>query len=121
MKLGNYQILAFAWLCRCFGKEIARNKRERAFRFGEEAIELLQASELSKDDVINLVNYVYSREIGDPVDEIGGAIVCLTVLAEVHNVDLEMASEHALQKCEVNSEKIRTKGIAKPVNIRGYV
>lgn len=67
--------------------------RESAFRFGEEAIELLQ-TDLTEDEVIALVCRVYSRPVGDPVMEVGQAGICLAMYAENIGVSLDEEMNH---------------------------
>lgn len=97
------------WLLSCMGPTITKNKRERNFRFGEEALELLQAAGCSKSDVLDLVEYVYGRERGDLEQEIGGTMVCLAALCTAHGINLELAGNLELDRCWNNIDKIRAK------------
>ncbi len=101
------------WLLSCMGPKIAKNKHERNFRFGEEALELLQAAGCSKSDVLDLVEYVYGRDVGDLEQEIGGTMVCLAALCTAHGLNLDIAENLELARCWNNIDKIRAKHDAK--------
>lgn len=70
------------WACATFGAATADNTTERTQRFAEEAVELVQAVGLSKEAMLNLVEYVYSRPAGKINQEIGQVGVSLLALAE---------------------------------------
>ena len=53
---------------------------ERAMRFAEEAIELVQACGLEASEVERLVNYVFAKPPGEIHQEIGGVMVTLFAL-----------------------------------------
>lgn len=72
----------FAWALKCFGEVRTRSRRERAFRFLEESIELAQAEEVPLEKVLELVGYIYSRKQGVPAEELGGVGVTLLAYAE---------------------------------------
>jgi hypothetical protein len=73
-----------------FGIE-TMNTDERIARFIEEAIELAQAENMTKERVEAIVNYVFSRPKGDPFQELGG--VGVTLLAYSGHVG--MSADHA--------------------------
>lgn len=64
-ELEQYQRRCRTWAIECFGKHYALAQDERSFRFLEEALELVQASGLSYNDVMNSVDYVFNRAAGD--------------------------------------------------------
>ena len=76
------------WVRNTFGQKFL-NDRERAFRFIEEALELVQSIGLSIADVAAIGNHVYDRPPGDYPDEMGGVMITLEALAEHLGVDLE--------------------------------
>lgn len=102
------------WMRDCFVTPDAMTLEQRAFRFGEEANELLQASGISREDAHRLVDYVYDREIGAIEQEIGGVGVTLLGVAEVANITAQVAIERELHRCIQNTEKIREKDRQKP-------
>lgn len=73
------------------GVKAALDRRERARRLVEEAIELAQAEGVPEHEVALIAQRVFSRPIGDPVTE--GGDVGLTYLAWTHAAGLDM---HAL-------------------------
>lgn len=77
MDIPALQARISGWVIRTFGGACLFDLRERAQRVVEEAIELGQAERLSKDDVQRILDRVYSRPVGEPVQETGGLAVCL--------------------------------------------
>ena len=69
------------WTLRTFGAE-SMTIEQRTLRFLEEALEVAQCF-VSKEDAQRLLDYVYTRPVGNPKQEIGGVGVTLLVLAEV--------------------------------------
>ena len=72
---------ALDWAQRCFGWEHVGNRKERALRLVEEAIELCQAVDVDADKVQEVVKSVYSRPHGDPVQEMGGVLLTAYVMS----------------------------------------
>lgn len=116
--LKKYQSDCNEWALQCFGTAVATDLKERRQRFLEEAIELAQASGADKDEIIKLVDYVFSRPIGDRFQEVGGVMVTLAVLCSPINVDLQDAVETELTRVQGRIEKIRLKHQSKPLSIR---
>ncbi len=71
----------YDWAVNTFGI-VATSQDERAARFLEEAIELVQAMGLSEIMAEAILARVYSRNPGDPAQEIGQAQLTLECLAE---------------------------------------
>lgn len=72
-----------------FGANNMVNRRERALRFLEEALELAQSTGLSAEDVETVKTYVFSRPVEPHVGkELGGTLVTLFALADAHKSDL---------------------------------
>lgn len=89
-----------------------------AYRFAEEALELVQACGASKEDVLRLVEYVYDRSMGEPAQEVGGVMVTLAALCFCNQIDLGSAAETELERVWQKIEKIRAKQAAKPEGVR---
>ena len=102
------------WLVRCFGERIARDKAERNHRFIEEALELVQSTGCSIEEVIRAVDYVYARPVGEPRQEVGGVMVTLAALCSAHVMDMEACGFGEIRRCELKSEEIREKQKLKP-------
>ena len=102
-----------AWVVACMGEEAANNKAERNFRFIEEAIELVQSCGCSKEDVLKIVDYVFSRPVGESFQEVGGTMTTLASLCNAQGIGLDFAAEAELARCWTLVDKIRAKALAK--------
>ena len=119
LKGGQGEAVAFQssvqpWMLACFGAEISTDRQERNHRFLEEALELVQACGATESEAHQLVDYVYGREIGDPVQEVGGVMVTLAALCLAHGMDMHAAGETELARIWTKVEQIRAKQAAKP-------
>lgn len=116
----EFQKRCLGWAQHAFSyaPKLVTSHRERALRYGEEAIELLQACGLSTADIQNLTAYVYSRPVGEITDEIGGSLVCLAALSSSYDISLEVAGDWAIAKCWDKVDAIRVKHADKPLAIR---
>lgn len=92
-------LIAVEWGLRCFGAAHMNDKRVRALRFAEEAIELAQACGVPHDKAAELVRVVYSRPAGLDLQEVGGSMVTLTVLCHALGIDLEEAFQIEVRRC----------------------
>lgn len=110
----SFQTRVQPWLMECFGPIIAGDKEERNHRFIEEALELVQACGCSQSEAHQLVDYVYGRPVGDPVQEAGGVMVTLAALCLAHGMDMHDAGETELARIWTKVEQIRAKQAAKP-------
>lgn len=88
------------WATEMFGP-IARDRRERACRFLEEAIELAQAEGLNIETVDKIIWRVYSRPPGQSPKEVGQARMTLNCLA--WNMGLEAGAEEKKEWDRVRS------------------
>lgn len=100
-----------------FGFPAMTDKRERALRFLEEALELVQACGLKESDVQRMSYHVFSRDAGDTDQELGGAGVTLYALAHARGFNLETLVDHEIARVARNKDKIRKKSALKPDNI----
>ena len=73
---------------------------ERLARFFEEVNETCQAFGMSREDAHKLVDYTYSRPVGDPAKEIGAAMLTLASLSVVAGLDLSACAEADLEKLQ---------------------
>lgn len=110
----DFQSSVEPWMMACFGAEIASDVVERNHRFIEEALELVQATGCSKEDVLMLVDYVYGRPVGDPPQEVGGVMVTLAALCLANRMHMHDAGEVELARIWTKVEKIREKQRNKP-------
>jgi hypothetical protein len=104
------------WTVRTFGRTTANDRKERAHRFLEEALELAQASGCDFPETLVLAMYVYRRPVGVFPQEVGGTLVTLAALCAAHSVNMDVAAEAELARCHENSVRIRAKHAAKPRN-----
>ena len=102
------------WLQACFGSEISADIVERRHRFTEEALELLQAMDGTRDEALQLVDYVFGRPKGDPHQEVGGVMITLAALCLATGRDMHQSGEDELARIWTKVEKIRAKQAAKP-------
>ncbi|WP_198650641.1 hypothetical protein [Agrobacterium pusense] len=102
------------WLLECFGPVLVADKTERADRFIEEALELLQSVGYPAERILALLSYVYGRPIGEPVQEVGGTMVTLAAFCISHDIDMDEAAKTELARVWTKIEAIRAKQAAKP-------
>ncbi|WP_230958906.1 hypothetical protein [Burkholderia stagnalis] len=102
------------WLLECFGAEIASDRAERNHRFLEEALELVQACGCTASEAHQLVDYTFSRPLGEPTQEIGGVMVTLAALCLANGRDMHAAAEAELARVWTKVEQIRAKQATKP-------
>lgn len=93
------QGLVIDWGAKCFGADHMRDPIVRAARFLEEAAELVQAVGLPKDHAQRTLDYVYSREPGDPVQEMGGVSNTQYALAGALNLSVAECEEREITRC----------------------
>lgn len=84
---------------------------ERTDRFFEEATETAQAFGMDVDDAHRLVDYVFTRPVGERKKEVGAAFVTLTSLCIVADIDVMECAEADLEKLgrPESIERIRKK------------
>lgn len=102
------------WMQKCFGPVISADKIERNYRFLEEALELVQSYGCTKSEALQLVDYVFSRPVGDPHQEIGGVMITLAALCNADHRSFELAGEDELDRVWSKIEQIRAKQASKP-------
>ena len=111
----SFQVRCRAWTLSCFGEMIAADVIERNHRFLEEALELVQSLGCTASEAHHLVDYVFGREIGEPMQELGGVMVTIAALCNAHEgLDMSKAAERELLRCWEKIEKIREKQKQKP-------
>jgi hypothetical protein len=110
----KFQAGVGSWMQFCFGSIISSNAQERNHRFLEEALELVQSCGCTQDEAYQLVNYVFTRPVGDKEQETGGVLVTLAALCNAHNLDMHACGDSELSRIWSKVEEIRTKQAAKP-------
>ena len=99
-----------AWVSDRFGPESLSNPMERADRLLEEAIEMQQAiygeagggrqGNAGERRALAMVRHVYSKEPGDPRQEMGGVMTCALALGHRLGVRLDLAAQTELTRIE---------------------
>lgn len=102
-----------------FGDENMDNKAERLMRFGEEALELLQAGGFSEEQVYQLVAYVYDRPKEQVIGkEFAGSLLTLFAAASAHGEDLVELFDAETKRILAKKDQCRAKHAAKPATVR---
>lgn len=114
MDLSEFQRGVGSWLITCFGMEIAEDRTERNHRFLEEALELVQSTGCTASEAHQLVDYVFNRPVGDPPQEVGGAVVTLAALCFAHDLNLSDCARTELTRIHGKISQIREKQANKP-------
>lgn len=110
----NFQSRVVGWWRQCLGGiEETLQSSQRVHRFVEEALELAQACDISREECLALVDYVYGRPTGEVGQEVGGVLTTLAVLCEGRGMDMTECGENELARCWRNMDKIRAKQAAK--------
>lgn len=102
------------WMMACFGPEISSDRLERGDRLLEEVFELLQSGDYPRERIRALEEYTYSREKGDPAQEVGGVMITLAAYCLAHSLNMHEAGETELARIWTKVEAIRAKQAAKP-------
>ncbi len=111
----SFQSEVDQWMDACFGDQIKADQLERGDRFIEEALELAQTMPgFGADRAHALVDYVFSRPVGDRFQEVGGVMVTLAALCNAAELDLRGAAALELARVWTKVEAIRAKQAAKP-------
>lgn len=104
------------WMMETFSMEVTRDTTERNHRFLEEALELVQSLNCTREEAHMLVDYVFGRPIGAPEQEVGGVSVTLAALCNAAGMDATECAERELARCWLNIDRIRAKQAGKPRN-----
>ena len=98
---GSYgldQAVVEGWVRRTFGDKIMDNPKERATRVLEEALELSQAMDVPREEVLRLVAVIYDHPVGEVPQEIGGLIVTLLALCAHRGVRLDDLAQREIAR-----------------------
>lgn len=115
----TFQQRVAPWMQECFGPVVAADKVERFDRFIEEAFELAQSCGYDRGRITALIDYVWSRPLGEPTQELGGVMTTLAALALAHGLDMHAAADTELARISQPAviDKIRRKQAAKARDI----
>jgi hypothetical protein len=92
----SFQQRVQPWMLECFNAEIAADVVERGDRLLEETLELLQSGGYDQARVAALRDYVWSRPVGEPSQEVGGVMVTLAAYCLATGIDMHAAGETEL-------------------------
>lgn len=112
--MSEFQDAVMEWMMECFGAEISDDRRERSHRFIEEAIELVQATGITREEVLMLVDYVYGRPPGEVMQEVGGVTVTLAALCGAHKISMQNCAVAEVARVWTKIDVIRAKQATKP-------
>lgn len=114
--MDEFQNRVARWCAECFGKTTAYDVTERNWRFLEEAIELVQSLGGTADDAHRLVDYVFAREPGEPLQEVGGTMVTLAALVAANGLSMSDGAMREVERIERPDvmDRIRAKHASKP-------
>lgn len=110
----NIQTSVFTWVKQCFGIKVAHSPQERRERFMEECLEAAQAAGMTKDSVLRLTDYVYSRPVGELSQEVAGVSITLDAMAAAAGINRVEVTEQELTRCYQKIDAIREKQLLKP-------
>lgn len=86
------------WVSTRFGNACLLDKKERAMRVLEEALELAQASGVNSMDVKVILNHVYARPVGEVAQEHAGVLVSLLASATANGLYLDLETESEIAR-----------------------
>lgn len=112
----TFQDRVAPWMQECFGPRVSADVLERGDRLLEEVFELLQSGYYPVERVAALRDYVWSKPVGEPAQEVGGVMVTLAAYCIAHSLDMHEAGETELARISAPDviAKIRAKQAAKP-------
>lgn len=114
----SFQQRVGVWVQQAFGTVLRYNQKQRSQRFLEEALELAQANDLSKQDALDLVDYTYGRPVGVAAQEVGGVMITLAALCDASEINMVQEGEKELTRINDPAimAKIQAKQATKPAN-----
>ncbi len=105
------------WVSERFGPPVFEDTHERVMRILEEAIELAQTEDVSRDMAHKLVDYVFNKPVGESKQETAGVLITLLAYTAAKGIDLkavttdELARIHEIEPSVVQ-KKQRDKALA---------
>lgn len=104
------------WIIETFGEEYLLNQRERGMRVVEEALELGQSLNLTKEEAHALVEQVFAKPKDEDVGkEAAGTFVCLLAACIASNTDLVQAYMKERDRRWRDKDLINKRHFTKPV------
>lgn len=112
--MSGFQTQVGEWMRTCFGPKISADRVERNHRFLEESLELVQSLGCTSSEAHQLVDYVFSRPVGEPSQECGGVMVTLAALCLAARLDMHQDGYTELARVWGKINVIRAKQATKP-------
>lgn len=94
----NRQQTVGQWCTDAFGAGQAASLPLRGLRLVEEAVEAAQAAGCDRDQLHRLVDYVYSRPVGEIGQELGGVGVTVLALANAAGLDADDCEREEVER-----------------------
>lgn len=115
MEIKEFQSWIWNWMQSTFGppEEISK---DRSMRFFEEAVELAQTTDLTREQAHELVDYVFERAPGNAHLEVGDVMLTLAGVASARGVDMGVAGIDVMVRAHANAEKIAAKRKLRPTD-----
>jgi hypothetical protein len=102
------------WARTVLSEDEVSGREQRAIRLAEETIELAQSCNVDKAMLHKLVDYVYGRPIGEPMQELGGVSVCVLAMANALGLDADTVEEIEVRRCEdMDPEQFKARNATK--------
>ena len=92
------QALVADWIAKAFGADHATSLPQRGLRMLEEAIEAYQSAGGTSEMAHKLVDYIFSRPIGELGQEIGGIMITVYGLANAAGLSVEAEEEREYRR-----------------------
>ena len=109
MTRSERQKMVAAWVRSTFGDN-AMHRRERAMRFLEEALEVVQAAGITAAEIRRVQHAVYFRPPGDIKQEFGGVSLCLLALCEAEGVNADACElQEIMRVSSIDPNKFRSR------------
>lgn len=104
---------AMEWALGVYGQRV-KNRRYQAFRFFEEAAELIQTQGLTAEDAKRVIDYVFARKAGQTSVEVGDVRFTLDIFAENLGLSVDGCHSSTLNRVKgIPAEAARAKDDAK--------
>lgn len=100
---------------KCFGDD-AYDKKNRIHRLLEEVIELAQATEVTPNHIIELIDHVYGKPVGGLNEEVGGVMVTLAGVCIAYDISMDTVGLGELKRCWKRFPELQKKNANRPKN-----
>lgn len=101
------------WIIQTLGNNVYQDKRERALRIVEEAIEVCQACEVNPAYIQRLIAHVYAKPVGEIRQEVGGVLFTALAMCENIGADYKVILQNEIERAYERGSIIAEKHNAK--------